>query len=63
VIVFGSRPGKVKETIKIDISRPRKLAVKRESKFMAYEDHLWTLIEEEVRKTMIQDQVVHNIND
>jgi NitT/TauT family transport system ATP-binding protein len=63
VIVFGSRPGKVKETIKIDITRPRKLAVKRESKFMAYEDHLWTLIEEEVRKTMIQDQVVHNIND
>jgi len=62
VIVFGSRPGKVKETIKIDIPRPRKLAVKRESKFMEYEDHLWTLIEEEVRKTMIQDQVVHNID-
>jgi len=62
VIVFGSRPGKVKETIKIDIPRPRKLAVKRESKFLEYEDHLWNLIEEEVKKTMIQDQVVHNID-
>ena len=62
VIVFGARPGRVKETIKIDIPRPRDLAVKRAKQFLQYEDHLWTLIEEEVKKTMIQDQVVHNIN-
>ena len=62
VIVFGARPGRVKETIKIDIPRPRPLAVKREKKFLEYEDHLWTLIEEEVKKTMIADQIVHNIN-
>jgi NitT/TauT family transport system ATP-binding protein len=62
VIVFGARPGKVKETIKIEISRPRELAVKREKKFLEYEDHLWNLIEEEVKKTMVQDQVIHNIN-
>jgi NitT/TauT family transport system ATP-binding protein len=63
VIVFGARPGRVKETIKIDLPRPRELAVKREKKFLEYEDHLWTLIEEEVKKTMIADQVVHNINN
>lgn len=63
VIVFGARPGRVKETIKIDIPRPRELAVKREKKFLEYEDHLWGLIEEEVKKTMIADQVVHNINN
>ena len=63
VIVFGARPGKVKEMIKIDIPRPRPLAVKREKKFLEYEDHLWTLIEEEVKKTMIADQVIHNINN
>src|SRR5262245_35675607 len=34
VIVFGARPGKVKETIKIDIARPRPLATKREKKFL-----------------------------
>jgi NitT/TauT family transport system ATP-binding protein len=62
VIVFGARPGRVKETIKINIPRPRDLAVKRDKQFLQYEDHLWTLIEEEVKKTMIQDQVVHNIN-
>ena len=63
VIVFGARPGRVKETIKIDLPRPRELAIKRERKFLDYEDHLWTLIEEEVKKTMIADQVVHNINN
>ena len=63
VIVFGARPGKVKESIKIDIPRPRTLAVKREKKFLEYEDHLWNLIEEEVKKTMVADQVVHNINN
>jgi NitT/TauT family transport system ATP-binding protein len=62
VIVFGARPGKVKETIKVDIPRPRKLSVKRERKFLEYEDHLWNLIEEEVKKTMLADQVVHNID-
>jgi len=62
VIIFGARPGKVKETIKIDIPRPRDLSVKRDPAFLKYEDRVWNLIEEEVKKTMIQDQVVQNIN-
>ena len=63
VIIFGARPGRVKETMKIDIPRPRDLNVKRDPMFLKYEDHLWNLIEEEVKKTMVQDQVVHNINN
>ena len=63
VIIFGARPGRVKQTIKIDLPRPRALAVKRDPRFLQYEDQLWTLIEEEVKKTMIQDQVVFNINE
>lgn len=62
VIIFGARPGRVKETLKIDISRPRPLSVKRDKKFLEYEDYLWSHIEEEVRKTMAADQVVHNID-
>jgi hypothetical protein len=46
----------------VDIPRPRSLAAKREKKFLEHEDYLWNQIEEEVRKTMVQDQVVHDIN-
>ncbi|HEU4638564.1 MAG TPA: ABC transporter ATP-binding protein, partial [Candidatus Binatia bacterium] len=63
VIVFGARPGKVKEMIKIDLPRPRKLSIKRDPMFLQYEDKLWNLIEEEVKKTMVADQIVHNINN
>src|SRR5689334_16029788 len=63
VIVFGARPGRVKKMIPIDLPRPRDLSIKRDPKFLEYEDQLWNLIEEEVKKTMIQDQVVHNINN
>jgi len=63
VIVFAARPGRVKATIKIDIPRPRELSIKRDPRFLKYEDEVWNLIEEEVKKTMIQDQVVHNINE
>ena len=62
VIVFGARPGRVKKMIPIDLPRPRDLSIKRDPRFLEYEDQLWTLIEEEVKKTMIADQVVHNIN-
>ena len=49
--------------IPIELPRPRDLSIKRDPKFLEYEDQLWNLIEEEVKKTMIQDQVVHNINN
>jgi NitT/TauT family transport system ATP-binding protein len=62
VIIFGARPGRVKDVLKVDIPRPRSLAAKREKKFLEHEDYLWNQIEEEVRKTMVQDQVVHDIN-
>ncbi|HYJ15354.1 MAG TPA: ABC transporter ATP-binding protein, partial [Candidatus Limnocylindria bacterium] len=62
VIVFGSRPGRVKKMIPINLPRPRDLSIKRDPQFLKYEDELWTLIEEEVKKTMLADQVVQNIN-
>ena len=63
VIIFGARPGKVKQTIKIDLPRPRALSLKRDPRFLDYENQVWEQIEEEVKKTMVQDQVTHNINN
>ena len=56
VVVFTARPGKVKQTVSIDIERPRKLAVKRDPRFLQAEDCIWNLIEDEVKKTMIADR-------
>ena len=63
VIIFGARPGKVKQTIKIDLPRPRDLSLKRDPRFLELENQVWEQIEEEVKKTMVQDQVTHNINN
>lgn len=53
VIVFSARPGRVREVIEIDLPRPRPLRVKRDLAFLKYEDAIWEIIEEEVRKTGI----------
>jgi len=63
VIVFGARPGRVKQTIKIDLPRPRDLSLKRDPRFLELENRVWEQIEEEVKKTMVQDQVTHNIDN
>jgi len=59
VIVFTSRPGTVRRVVNINLPRPRSLHVKREIKFLEYLDEIWTLIEEEVRKSgqFILDEV------
>jgi NitT/TauT family transport system ATP-binding protein len=49
VVIFTARPGRIKETVDIDLPRPRSLHVKREPRFMEYEDRLWASIEEEVK--------------
>ena len=51
VIVFTKRPGRVKASIDIDIPRPRDLRVKRDPRFLAYEDRIWESIQEELAAT------------
>ncbi|HEY7065664.1 MAG TPA: ABC transporter ATP-binding protein [Chloroflexota bacterium] len=51
VVVMSARPGRIKAIFDIDIPRPRTLHVKREPIFLKYLDEIWTLIEEEVRKS------------
>ncbi|NIO70516.1 MAG: ATP-binding cassette domain-containing protein [Anaerolineae bacterium] len=50
VVVLTCRPGRIKEVVKIDLPRPRPLRMKRQPRFVEYEDHIWTLIEEEATK-------------
>ena len=50
VLVLTVRPGRLKEEVRIDLPRPRELAVKRTLEFVRYTDRIWRLIEEEVRE-------------
>ena len=49
VVVMTARPGRIREVIPIDLSRPRPLSIKREPAFVEYLDRIWMLIEEEGR--------------
>lgn len=49
VIVFSARPGCVKTEVAIDLPRPRDLDLKRHPAFIEQVDHIWKLIEAEVR--------------
>ena len=48
VIVFTRRPGRVKTVVEIDLSRPRDLRIKRDPRFLTYEDEIWESIQEEL---------------
>jgi NitT/TauT family transport system ATP-binding protein len=52
VVVFGARPGQVRESVSVDIPRPRDLAVKRTLEFLGYTDRIWKMIEQEARQGM-----------
>jgi NitT/TauT family transport system ATP-binding protein len=55
VLVFARRPGRLQESVEINLPRPRTLAIKRTSEFVAYVDHIWSLIEDEVRATVVEE--------
>lgn len=52
VLVFTMRPGRLKEEVVINLPRPRELSVKFTTEFGQLCDHIWRLIEEEVRASM-----------
>jgi NitT/TauT family transport system ATP-binding protein len=57
VFVFARRPGRVQECVEIDLPRPRTLALKRTAEFVAYADHIWKLIENDVRESVLHEHV------
>jgi NitT/TauT family transport system ATP-binding protein len=52
VVVLSARPGRVKSVLPIEFPRPRELRVKRTPAFLELEDHIWSLIEEDVRMNL-----------
>ena len=55
VLVFTTRPGRLKREVVIDLPRPRRLAIKRTPEFARYTELIWQLIEEEVRESISQE--------
>jgi NitT/TauT family transport system ATP-binding protein len=51
VVVFSARPATIKAIIEIDLPAVRTLAIKREQAFLAIEQRVWQLIEEEAVRT------------
>lgn len=45
VLVFGSAPGRLLESIRIQVKRPRPLSMKRSPKLLDYEARIWNLIQ------------------
>ncbi|HEY2186374.1 MAG TPA: ABC transporter ATP-binding protein [Xanthobacteraceae bacterium] len=57
VLVFARRPGRIRENVAIELPRPRPLAIKRTPQFVRYVDHIWRLIEDDVRASVIEERV------
>jgi NitT/TauT family transport system ATP-binding protein len=57
VFVFARRPGRINEIVEIDLPRPRPLSIKRTPEFARYVDHIWRLIEEDVRVSVLEEHV------
>ena len=55
VLVFARRPGRLRESVIIDLPRPRSLAIKRTPEFVRYVDHIWRLIEDDVRASVTEE--------
>ena len=51
VIVLSARPASVKDVINIDLPSPRTLALKQDPGFLAIEQRIWRLIEQEAERT------------
>ena len=55
IFVFARRPGRINEIIDVELPRPRPLSIKRTPRFVEYVDHIWKLIEEDVRVSVLEE--------
>lgn len=55
VLVFGRRPGRIQDIVAVDLPRPRPLSIKRSDRFQSYVDRIWSLIEDDVRISVLEE--------
>jgi ABC-type nitrate/sulfonate/bicarbonate transport system ATPase subunit len=51
VVVFSARPAGIKAVIDVDLPADRSLAIKLQPAFLAIEQRIWRLIEQEAERT------------
>jgi len=51
VVVLTARPARVREEVKIDLPRPRDIAVRKSVKLLEYRNYIWDLIRNESRSS------------
>jgi len=59
VVVLGRRPGRIREIVEIDLPRPRPFSIKRTPTFVGYVDHIWGMIEKDVRASLTEELTAH----
>jgi NitT/TauT family transport system ATP-binding protein len=47
VVVMSARPGRIREIVPVDLSRPRRADVKADPRFVEMRQHLWHLLHED----------------
>jgi NitT/TauT family transport system ATP-binding protein len=57
VLVFARRPGRLQADVRIDLPRPRTLAIKRTGEFVNLADRIWRMIEDDVRVATLFENV------
>jgi NitT/TauT family transport system ATP-binding protein len=57
VLVFARRPGRLQADVRIDLPRPRTLAIKRTGEFVNLVDRIWRMIEDDVRVAALFENV------
>ncbi len=55
VVVLSAHPGRVREIIPIDMPRPRDRHSRRSPEAVAYVERIWSLIEDEVYRSLVED--------
>jgi NitT/TauT family transport system ATP-binding protein len=58
VLVMSASPGRIIESISVELSRPRDLDIRNAPEFAAYRHRIWNLLEEQVRSSLNWDHAV-----